>query len=287
MTPSGTWYAVFLGCRPYTGDYYNTGRETFMAPVDWKKDWPVIIPPGGIVQEHYPVPFPKNTTTVSNPYNGHIPFKEDFNGPGLDPSLVFLRTVRKKWYDLSERKGFLTVRLLPEDCTGGGNAAWIGHRQQQPKGSASTALDFHPSGDNEKAGLLIFQNETHFYFICRSVTDRRPVVQLFRSPGNPPPPRIVPYADSMELIAAHVLEDSSSGPLRLKIIAKGNTYAFYYMEKKGPWHLLKDTVDAKFLSTRTAGGFVGCMYALYVTSLGRPSHAKAWFDWFSIGTKKP
>lgn len=34
--PNGDWWSVFLGCRPYEGDLYNTGRETFMMPVEWK-----------------------------------------------------------------------------------------------------------------------------------------------------------------------------------------------------------------------------------------------------------
>lgn len=40
--PSGEWWAVFLGCRPYEGNHFNTGRETFLAPVRWEGDWPII-----------------------------------------------------------------------------------------------------------------------------------------------------------------------------------------------------------------------------------------------------
>jgi xylan 1,4-beta-xylosidase len=298
-TPAGDWYAVFLGCRPYMADYYNTGRETFMAPVEWKKDWPVIVPPGSIVQAHYPVPFPQLTKRVANPYNGHIPFIENFNGPtrtgshrapgslqlpALNPSLVFLRTPKEKWADLKERKGFLSMRLLPQTCSGKDNPAFLGHRQQHAEGSASTALDFRPVADNEKAGLLVFQNETHFYFICRSLSDNKPVIQLFRSGNITPASAISPASaePQMELIALQRLDTSLPGKdLQLKIVAKGATYAFYYAVKKDKWLLLKDNVDATFLSTRTAGGFVGCMYALYATSLGQPSRTKAYFDWFS------
>jgi alpha-N-arabinofuranosidase len=38
--------------------------------------------------------------------------------------------------------------------------------------------------------------------------------------------------------------------------------------------------DAKFLSTKEAGGFVGCMYAMYATSSGKPSENAALFQWF-------
>jgi alpha-N-arabinofuranosidase len=32
--PNGDWWAVFLATRPYANDFYNTGRETFMLPVE-------------------------------------------------------------------------------------------------------------------------------------------------------------------------------------------------------------------------------------------------------------
>ncbi|MFN3388207.1 MAG: glycoside hydrolase family 43 protein, partial [Allosphingosinicella sp.] len=38
--PSGDWWATFLAVRPYEGDFYNTGRETFLMPVDWSGEWP-------------------------------------------------------------------------------------------------------------------------------------------------------------------------------------------------------------------------------------------------------
>ena len=44
--PDGTWWAVFLATRPYRGNQYNLGRETFLLPVTWKDGWPVILPRG-------------------------------------------------------------------------------------------------------------------------------------------------------------------------------------------------------------------------------------------------
>ena len=42
----GSWWAVFLASRPYTGFRYNTGRETFLLPVTWKDGWPIILEQG-------------------------------------------------------------------------------------------------------------------------------------------------------------------------------------------------------------------------------------------------
>jgi alpha-N-arabinofuranosidase len=85
----------------------------------------------------------------------------------------------------------------------------------------------------------------------------------------------------MELMASQKLTSTSgSKSLFLRIEARGETYAFYYGARSAKWTLLKGGVDATFLSTRVAGGFVGSLYAMYATSLGAPSDNTAAFDWF-------
>ena len=34
--PDGAWWAAFLASRPYERIHYNTGRETFLLPVEWR-----------------------------------------------------------------------------------------------------------------------------------------------------------------------------------------------------------------------------------------------------------
>lgn len=36
--PDGTWYAVFLGCRPWQNGEDQLGRETFLMPIKWSRD---------------------------------------------------------------------------------------------------------------------------------------------------------------------------------------------------------------------------------------------------------
>src|SRR3546814_8325536 len=44
-----SWWATFLGVRPYDGRHFNTGRETFLLPVTWADGWPRITAPGAAV----------------------------------------------------------------------------------------------------------------------------------------------------------------------------------------------------------------------------------------------
>jgi len=155
------------------------------------------------------------------------------------------------------------------------NPSFLGRRQQHLQCSASAALLFTPKAENEKAGLLVFQNEKHFYFLCKSLEKSEPVIQLYMSDssGN--------AASGMVLIASTPIgKNEHENEVLLKIDAKEDMYSFFYAYNPGQWTLLKDSIDAKFLSTRVAGGFVGCMYAMYATSQKKESNSIAAYNWF-------
>jgi xylan 1,4-beta-xylosidase len=267
----GNWYAVFLGCRPYEGNHYNTGRETFMAKVEWKDGWPIIL------KKNEPVPAKISFSGVKAkeplPYSTDFHFKDNFKTTTLSNRYQFLRTVRDPWYHINSVTGLLTIQLKPVTVQDKANPAFIGYRQSHQRGYAATALSFTPAGENEKAGLLVFQNETHWYYLCQSVVNNQPVVELYKSPGT---------ADGKpQLLESYKIQTSNQLPLQLKIQSNGDDYSFYFAEKgSNNWRLVKDGVDAKFLSTQTAGGFVGCMYAMYATSNGAPTSNKAVFSSF-------
>ena len=278
QTEQGDWWAVFLGCRPYypyEEGCVNTGRETFLAPVKWVDGWPVINLGKEEVQYHYPLPLSFNKADAKRPYSGNFRWRDEFDNDTLCLDWTFLRTPHERWYNLTTKKGSLALQLRPETCSGNMNPSFLGHRQQHLRGSVSTEIDFVPKTENEKAGLLIFQNEKHFYFLCKSVDSNASVIQLYRSGDH------ALSTSPMELIAYKKLsEDQQKGKVLLKIEANGSSYSFSYAFQSDHGNLLKDGVDAKFLSTKVAGGFVGCMYALYATSLGQPSTAVSYFDWF-------
>jgi xylan 1,4-beta-xylosidase len=277
-TPSGKWWAVFLGVEPYPpykDDYYNIGRETFLAPVRWENGWPVITSDHQLVKHYYPNPLPVDKNFKGIPLGGNFEYTDNFDSGTLDLSWEFLRTVREKWYNLTAKKGFLAMQLRPETCYGNMNPSFIARRQQHNISSASTGLEFMPKSENEKSGLVIFQNEFHYYFICKSIDNGSPVIQLYKSAESDT------AINKMELLASRSLNtEENSGEIYFKIESHNSDYSFYYGFAPNKWEKLKDNVDGKFLSTKTAGGFVGCMYALYATSTGSPSQNVSYFDWF-------
>ncbi len=275
QTDAGDWWAVFLGCRPYEENYYNTGRETFLAPVKWEKGQPVILKGDELVQYSYPYPLPPTKDLAERPYSGNFTWRDEFDEKTLNRVWMFLRTPHEKWYDLTKKKGHIGIRLRAETCAGNMNPSFLGHRQQHLKGSVAVKLNFNSKGENEKAGLLAFQNENHFYFICKSVEKKNAVVQLFKSISKKESIEEMELLSSIKLTKKEAMKD-----INLKIQAEGNYYSFYYSIEPNKWILLKDKVDAKFLSTKVAGGFVGTIYALYATSSGKPSDNISYFDWF-------
>ena len=269
-TPGGDWWAVFLGCRPYQPyekEFFNTGRETFLAPVRWQDGWPVINPDHETVQYSYPLTLRPDHAAGG----GKLATMDEFTSSTLNGNWVFLRTPREVWYSLTDRPGYLAMRVRPEICSKPVNPSFLGWRQPHLRGRATVSLEFLPRKDTEKAGLLVFQSEHNFYYLCKTMKDGTAMVQLYRSTAG----------DDMELMTSQTLPDNpKSGRIELKVEARGGTYAFFHASRPGEWHQIGEDVPASYLSTKVAGGFVGCLYALYATSLGTPGAATAYFDSF-------
>ncbi|HJS53215.1 MAG TPA: hypothetical protein VJ765_01690, partial [Chitinophagaceae bacterium] len=210
----------------------------------------------------YSYPIKATIDKNAEKFSGNYLFRDEFDMANLNLRYNFLRTVKEKWYSLSG--GALSIHLRPETCGGRSNPSFIGFHQPHLKGHAATSMRFIAANENEKAGLLIFQNERNHYFLCQSLKDGKQEVQLYKGDA---------------LISSRQINVSEDG-LQLKIEAKNDKYAFWYADKKGNWQLLMDNVDGKYLSTKVAGGFVGCLYTMYATSSGNPSTNKAVYDWF-------
>jgi alpha-N-arabinofuranosidase len=271
-TKDGKWYAVFLACRPYEGLHFNTGRETFMLPVRWENDWPIITKGEEPVQYSYPVPN-SSTQKVDNPFSGNFSFRDDFSNSQPDQRYIFLRTPLEKWYSTTEKQGKLTLQLRAQTISGLENPSFIGFRQSHNKATVTIKLDFSPQAENEKAGLVIFQNENHFYYLCKSVGNGQSLVELYRSTGT----------EDMELLRSENLSAQDKSVF-LRIEPDNALYHFYFSADNKSWKKM-ESLDARFLSTETASGFVGCVFGLYATSLGKSSNSKAFFDWFEYEGK--
>ena len=265
---NGDWWAVFLAVRPYEGNYFNTGRDTWLAPVTWTEDgWPVINPDHETVQYRYPTPLGNTIDTTLEQYSGNVNFTDEFDGDALNMRYIFLRTPEEKWYDVADGK--LTMQVRPETADGRGNPSFVGHRQHNMTGEASVLLDFDPASENESAGLLAFQNERRYFYVAKTMAEGEPVIQFLKSLST--------REGGTEVIESAPAPD---GPVQLRISFDGARYGVSFAGSDGDWQMLAEDIDGKYLSTEDAGGFVGVVLAPYATSNGTESDNTASFEWY-------
>lgn len=255
-TPRGEWWAVFLGVRPYRGDHYNNGRETYLLPVRWTADgWPEILRGDATVPYAGRRPDLPAQPAAPIPMTGNFTHRDEFDAAALAPEWVFIRTPRESWHALSAGALVLRPRAAVLGDVGA-QPSFVGRRQQHAYGSASTAVRYTPRADGDRAGLAAFHDDKHFYLLSVARREGRPVVQLEQRSGDA----------AAAVIASAPLTVPADGPVYLRVEARGGRYAFSYGTRPGEWIVLKDDADGTVLSSKVAGGFVGTMLGMYAYS---------------------
>jgi xylan 1,4-beta-xylosidase len=248
------WWAVFLGCRPFAGRFYATGRETFLLPATWTSDdWPVILPPGTRVPSQLAAPKRSSARSTSDPapvsLTGNFTWRDEFENSSLSPLWVMLRAPHETWWNLTQKKGYLDLTPRRDTLSGAGNPSFLGRRLQHARFDASTALE-PPETSGVSAGLVAFQNETHNYYLGVLRTEGNLTLFLERLNGRAPE-RI---AQASLPIIPH---------LELRISGDDRKLAFAYQISTGEWQTLVADADATVITTQAAGGFVGAMVGLH------------------------
>jgi alpha-N-arabinofuranosidase len=250
--PDGKWWATFLATRPYQGDFYNTGRETFLLPVTWTDGWPRITATREVIPYAARAPRLPSGAPPAIPTSGAFAVHDDFRGTALPFHWMEMRNPQGRWWRLAG--GTLRLQGRPVRLGDNGNPSFLARRQQHMNAVATTELRSCPAADGEEGGLAALQNDDFWYLIAvtRSGGATRLVLKKRAGAGDPAAGAIVAEAPF-----------ACSGPVRLRVEAKGPLYAFSYAHRGGPWRTLGAAQDGTILSTRTAGGFVGAVFGLY------------------------
>jgi len=258
-TPGGEWWAVFLGVRPYMGDHYNNGRETYLLPVTWSNGWPVILAGNATVPYVHARPALPRASVPAIPTTGNFRLRDEFDSTALAPYWNVVRTPREQWFDLTSSPGALSIRARPVDLASREQPSFIARRQQHEMASASTAVHFRPVRDGDEAGLAALQSETYHYTLTVARTADTTVVQVKMRAGERP--------DSV--IARVPVRLVGDRPVELRIDDNGARSDFYYALSPGHWIPLLRGADGTVLSSKRAGGFVGTMLGMYAYSAPR------------------
>lgn len=259
----GSWWMVFLGFRvTHQFAYYHVlGRETFLAPVDWPAGgWPQVNGNGTVALEM------KVPTLPLQPFEA-APTRTDFNEAQLGHDWQYLRNPIREHYSLTEKKGSLRITASPHTLNDADAVSMVCRRQTEHHFRASTEFAFNPLKENEEAGMTLLQNNTHHYDL------------LFRKSGNKRMVQLRVRVGSISFIAAE--KEVQGNRVRFTIEGTPDQYTFFYADPKKSEQVELCRQDTRYLSTEVAGGFTGVMIGLYASSNGKPTSAKAYFDWFA------
>lgn len=264
QTPRGDWFAVFLACQPYEGNFYNNGRQTFMLPVDWSGEWPVILAKGKLIGPEFAVP---GVTVTSNrtftAYSAN--WKDDFKDKELRFDWLFMRTPQEKWVEIKDNSLVMQARNVK--ITDRANPSFIGRRLQHTNSEMTIAVKVEKEKDME-AGMVAFQNEDHFFKWMLEAKNGKYYL-TFSSPVQ---------GGAMDvMVNKEIAGFNPQDFIYLRMVVKGKMLETYYSLDNKNWQYCA-AGDGKRLSTAVAGGFVGALYGLYAYAA---DPAIAVFDWAS------
>jgi len=252
-TQNGEWWMVYLGRRPYGGEYHILGREVFLSPMDWNGAWPVVNPKGetGRGERFHPRPdIPVHNMVTTG--------RDNFDSDKPDLRWYYLRTPRTALWSLTEREGFMRMYLRPEKLSEPVNPSFLGRRQEHISCSAEVRMEFEPENDGEEAGLVVIRDRRNFFIFSVGQHDDRKVIRLVKRSGD---------TSEDEIVASEPIETSI---LNLRITTEGILYTFSYAGEGGN----------RFLGMAGAGRFTGTLIGMYSSSNGEESNNYADFDWF-------
>jgi xylan 1,4-beta-xylosidase len=266
QTQNDEWYAVFLGCQPYDGRNYNTGRQTFMLPVTWTDDgWPVILQP------RTPVPLKVNKPNLpadkapAVPSTGNISFTDNFDSDSLAFRWIGIRGPASTWWATSKSAKALFLEPRDDVFTGQGNPSYLGVRQQNNDFTCTVTMAAQPKTANCVAGLAAFQNESHYYAINVKIDSGNLTEISIEQPagrGRGGRGRRGGGQAQINVQASEELPGNVKS-IDLKIEGAGPVTRVYYKIGNGVFIQLGEDLESSFLSTDTAGGFQGVTLGMF------------------------
>jgi alpha-N-arabinofuranosidase len=239
--------------RPNEKDRVNTGRETFMLPVDWSGTFPVFE--NGLVPMEPKLKMPngvENKTDKDGFFpNGNFTFEENFTSNKLDYRWIGLRGPRENFISVT-KKGLqinpfqVNIKELKPTST-------LFYRQQHNSFTFATTIDYKPASEKDLAGITCLQNERFNYVFGVTKKGNETYILLERTEKG-----------QSKIIASTKIDIKK--PVRLQVKATGDSYEFSYSTNGTDFQNLGGAVSGDILSTNVAEGFTGALVGLYATA---------------------
>ncbi|MGE5498635.1 MAG: glycoside hydrolase 43 family protein [Syntrophothermus sp.] len=146
---SSSWFIHFQ-------DKDAFGRIVHLQPVHWENDWPLmgIDKDGNGIGEpvlNYKIPYSKSFAAPGVPQTS-----DEFTSSEIGLQWQWEANHNDSWYSLSKRKGYLRLFSQISDSVNLYNIPnVIGQKIPAPEFKASVKMEYFPSSEGEKAGLIV------------------------------------------------------------------------------------------------------------------------------------
>ena len=239
----GQWWMVFLAYRNFEGAYHHLGRETYLAPVAWKKGaWPVVN--GGNPVDT--IMHVKDGVSSINP--SYLPLGETHQSSTIDlqTSFKWLYIQNPLMENYEVKDGML--RLHPHGTLAENNRpTFKGVRQEDVNLLVETEVCAVPGKKMPmRAGLSVYQINDGF--LTFGVENNSIVLRL--------------KLKTIDYVVGSTPLPEATKNVKLRIKADEKQYSFAYSLDGNTYHPVGN-MDCTLLSTEVAGGFTGVIIGMF------------------------
>ena len=282
-TENGSWYAVFLASRLIGGVSKNLGRETFIVPVQWEDEWPLLTADTGKVEWEYPLPENIAWSPV-----GKKPMREKLGKDKLNMAWCFwgshgeqFAVHTEKGLELPCLKEALADPLRPMSMEAerpeNNSLAFVCRRRLAPHCRLSCKMRFVPM-ENESAGIAVVQAMNHQIHFALVRKDGQIMLQLLQYTADYELPPYIPGFTSTTNINVLASVPWDREDIVLEMELDENRYIFRCgAEENGLIELA--CADGAVINPEKVGCMVGEVIGLYASGNGEKSNNSAVFCW--------
>ena len=253
---NGNWWMVHLGIRLCRRTMSNLGRETFLTPVIWENDWPVI----------------ENNRKAAIVCDGPLwerqretkEWKADFTKSEWEPEIIFLRSpVMENYCRENGRLSLKPTLVRLSDCA---NPSFVARRPFDFDCEMETEFTFGPRENGDEAGVaVILASDFRVELSVRKEGDGNYLILRKNA------------EDMVQIAYKEKLTDLDGKKIRMKIQSDKEKYSFYFGVGEEDLQLI-GTGSTRFLCCELAGKcFTGTVWGMYAVC-SEKTHAEMIID---------
>ncbi len=294
QTQFGDWYCVMLASRLLPGRHKNIGRETFIAPVKWENDWPLMCWDTGMLQGSYPA----DQQLPWTPYEPEQGF-DDFDGTRLNDQWVFWGTPYQAFWKLEDSalclkplardisrdvqkiqrpkpgEQVIAGSKVTDDCI-----SLVGRRLRHPDFRISAKMQFVPEHPGDCAGIVLLRAVNHQLRFEKSMSEKGSVIRLVLVTTTMNCPPYMPDFKGLTTRAVLFEEPYSHDFVMLTLTVQDMAISASFGQSHNDAKTFRNIADFADLDPESVGCMTGTLLSMYAQSnSGTENWAR--FEWFN------